>query len=254
MRDISLLHPRLREKAELMLKMCTERSLPIGVAQTLRTVEEQDKLYAQGRTEEGNIVTNARGSDYNSMHQWGVAFDVYRDDGKGAYFNADGIFSKVGAVGRSLGLEWGGDWTDFRDLPHFQLPDWGSTPVQLKKQYGTPGNFMKTWGDYEVVREGYISVNGKNIKINRIVRDEGTYIAVRGLENAGFEVDYDEATKLVILSNKPVELNIDFNGEKIGVPAVNIAGSNYVNLRELGEITGLFEVGYEAGKVTIKGV
>lgn len=254
MRDIELLHPKLREKAEQMLRLCSERSLIIGIAQTFRTVEEQNELYAQGRSKEGSIVTNAKGTDYDSMHQWGVAFDIYRDDGKGAYYNADGFFSKAGEIGRSLGLEWGGDWKEFKDLPHFQLPDWGSTPIKLKKMYGNPDNFIKTWGDYEMVSEGYIRVNGKNIKINQIVKEEGTYIAVRGLESAGFNVNYNAATKLITLNNKPLEPIMDFNGEKIKVRAVNIEGTNYINLRELSETTGLFDVGYEDGKVKIKSI
>ena len=47
---------------------------------------------------------------------------------------------------------------------------------------------------------------------------------------------------------------MDFNGEKIKVRAVNIEGTNYINLRELGETTGLFDVGYEDGKVKIKSI
>lgn len=43
-------------------------------------------MYAQGRTKKGNIVTNAKGSDYSSQHQWGIAFDIalkYDVDGDG---------------------------------------------------------------------------------------------------------------------------------------------------------------------------
>ena len=43
-------------------------------------------------------------SSYSSMHQWGIAFDFYRNDGKGAYNNNDGFFNKVGAIGQKLGL------------------------------------------------------------------------------------------------------------------------------------------------------
>ena len=33
----------------------------------------------------------------------------------------------------------------FRDRPHFQLPDWGSSTVRLKALYGTPKKFRETW-------------------------------------------------------------------------------------------------------------
>lgn len=144
-RDITLCHPELQEKAALLIDKCKSAGLIIGISECFRTVAEQDALYAQGRTTAGSIVTNAKGTDYGSHHQWGTAFDIYRNDGKGAYNDADGFFSKVGAIGKKLGLEWGGDWTSPVDKPHFQLPYWGSTTARLKTLYGTPDNFKKTW-------------------------------------------------------------------------------------------------------------
>lgn len=144
-RNISDLHPILQEKVEELKKACEKKGLKIGISECLRTVAEQDALYAQGRTAPGSIVTNAKGSTYSSMHQWGVAFDFYRNDGKGAYNDSDGFFTKVGKIGQSLGLEWGGSWTSPVDKPHFQLPDWGSTPTKLKNTYGTFEKFKKTW-------------------------------------------------------------------------------------------------------------
>lgn len=40
----------------------------------LRTYEEQNALYAQGRTAPGNKVTNAKGGFSN--HNFGIAFDI----------------------------------------------------------------------------------------------------------------------------------------------------------------------------------
>src|SRR6478609_5661733 len=45
----------------------------IRIVQGLRTIKEQDDLYAQGRTKPGKVVTNARGG--SSFHNYGVAFD-----------------------------------------------------------------------------------------------------------------------------------------------------------------------------------
>ncbi|MDO4301522.1 MAG: M15 family metallopeptidase [Clostridia bacterium] len=144
-RDITMCHPQLQELADKLLTECKKQGLIVKLGECFRTAAEQDTLYAQGRTASGSIVTNAKGSSYSSMHQWGVAFDVIRNDGKGAYYDNDGWFSKVGKVGKALGLEWGGDWTSPVDLPHFQLPQWGSTPTKLKKLYGNVENFKKTW-------------------------------------------------------------------------------------------------------------
>lgn len=149
MRDITLCHPRLQCLAAELIKECAKQGLQIKIGETFRTVAEQDAFYAQGRTKPGNKVTNARGSSYSSFHQWGTAFDIYRADGRGAYYDADGFFSRVGAIGVSLGLEWGGNWKSIPDRPHFQLPDWGSSTSGIKKKFKSPEQFMKTWPSAE---------------------------------------------------------------------------------------------------------
>ena len=77
MRDITLCHPQLQVLAGKLVEECSRQGLQIKIGETLRTVAEQDALYAQGRTRPGNIVTNAPGSSYSSYHQWGTAFDIY---------------------------------------------------------------------------------------------------------------------------------------------------------------------------------
>lgn len=155
MRDVCALHPRLQGKIIELQNLCRRNGITIGIGECARTVAEQEALYAQGRTKPGNIVTNARGNTYSSMHQWFIAFDFYLlnmdidGDGKttdDAYNNATGLFNKVGKLGQSIGLEWGGSWKKPVDMPHFQLPDWGSTASKLKDIYKTPENFKKSWG------------------------------------------------------------------------------------------------------------
>lgn len=189
-RDINKCHPRLIELSKKLVSACKGQGLMIGIGECYRTVEEQDKLYAKGRTIAGAIVTNAKGNTYSSHHQWGTAFDIYRNDGKGAYNDYDGFFAKVGKIGKSIGLEWGGDWKSPVDKPHFQLPDCGSTTTKLKKMYGTPENFMKTWkGDSEMVEESKIIIDGKEKKVKRILKDGTNYIAIRDIaESLGYEI------------------------------------------------------------------
>lgn len=154
MRDITALHPRLQSLASELKEKCAEQGIGIKFGECLRTAAEQDALYAQGRTTSGSIVTNAKGSSYSSQHQWGIAVDFYLDmdiDGDGsksddAFNDNTKMFEKVGAIAKSIGLGWGGDWTSIKDLPHLYLPDWGSTTSKLKSKYGTPAKFMKTWG------------------------------------------------------------------------------------------------------------
>lgn len=190
MRDINKCHPRLIDLSKKLVSACRGQGLIIGIGESFRTKEEQDALYAKGRTAPGNIVTNAKGSSYSSHHQWGTAFDIYRNDGKGVYTDSDGFFAKVGKIGKSIGLEWGGDWKSPVDKPHFQLPDWGSTTTRLKRMYGTPEKFMDTWkGDVEMVEESKIIINGKEKKVKRILKDGTNYIAIRDIaENLGYDI------------------------------------------------------------------
>ena len=191
MRDITKCHPRLRQLAKELVVECQKKGLSIKLTECLRTVEEQNDLYAKGRTKPGSIVTNAKGTSYSSMHQWGVAFDICRNDGKGAYYDSDGFFTKVGKIGMQLGLEWGGSWTSPVDKPHFQLKDWGSTSSKLKAQYKTPANFMKTWKkeDDEMVENSKIIVDGKTIPVKRIMKDGTNYIKLRDVADAlGYKI------------------------------------------------------------------
>ena len=163
-RDITVCHPRLQALSQKLVAECAAQGLKIKITDCFRSREEQDALYAQGRTKPGNIVTDAPGSTYSSMHMWGVAFDFCRNDGRGAYYDNDGFFSKVGQIGKSLGLEWGGDWKKPVDKPHFQLADWGSTPTKLKQMYGTPDRFKASWSPGGAVtnEEEYKMVTIKN--------------------------------------------------------------------------------------------
>lgn len=143
MRDLTVLHPTLQKKLKKLVKKCEKKGLYINFSSTHRGKEEQNGLYAQGRTKPGNIVTQVQYPYSN--HNWYIAADFYRNDGKGAYNDSDGFFTKVGKIAQSVGLEWGGSWKGFQDKPHVQLKHFGSTPVKLIAKYGTPEKYKKTW-------------------------------------------------------------------------------------------------------------
>ena len=46
MRDITLCHPRLQQLAAKWLQACAAQGIIVGIGETLRTVEEQEALYA----------------------------------------------------------------------------------------------------------------------------------------------------------------------------------------------------------------
>lgn len=143
-RDITQLHPRLQEKIAKLKVLCQENGLELGIGECFRSVAEQEALYAQGRTAAGNIITNARGTSYSSQHQWGIAFDFFKNV-KGQEYSDNTFFTKVANLAKSIGLAWGGDWTSPVDKPHLYLPDWGDTPTILKNTYGIFDRFKATW-------------------------------------------------------------------------------------------------------------
>lgn len=120
-RRLATVHPLLADRGVRLLGQCAAAGLALMVTQGLRSMAEQDALFAQGRTAPGRIVTNARAG--HSYHNFGLAFDVLVLDamGKADWDTANPGWRLAGQVGKSLGLEWGGDWNDFPDLPHFQL-------------------------------------------------------------------------------------------------------------------------------------
>jgi len=88
----------------------------LRVVSGYRTPAEQDKLYAQGRTEPGQIVTNLKGDDPKAMHCYGLAVDLV-DERRGY----DISWSEIGSLAKKLGMLWGGDWNSFPDKPHVQF-------------------------------------------------------------------------------------------------------------------------------------
>lgn len=178
MRDVTQLHQRLQEKIVELKALCKKEGLELGIGECLRTVAEQNALYAQGRTTSGSIVTNAKGTSYSSQHQWGIAVDFYKNV-KGHAFDDIKFFDKVGVLAKSIGLGWGGDWKNPVDKPHLYLPDWGKTTSTLKKQYGTPEKFFETWSKKSVEKEKKVSETkmqtikkgskGKAVKVAQVI-------------------------------------------------------------------------------------
>lgn len=121
---IATLLPEVRPYARALVQKATAAGIRIKVISALRTYEEQDKLYAQGRTAPGTVVTNAKAGQSN--HNFGIAFDVGVFEGN-KYLGDSPKYKAVGALGIELGLEWGGNWKSIVDQPHFQLrPTWAA--------------------------------------------------------------------------------------------------------------------------------
>jgi len=120
MADPKLLLPKVEKLCGVFIEKCRLNGISVIITQTYRTIQEQDALYAQGRTKKGRIVTNARGGQ--SFHNFRVAFDfVILEKGKPDWNVRNKKWQQAGKIAQSIGLEWGGAWRDFVDLPHCQF-------------------------------------------------------------------------------------------------------------------------------------
>ena len=121
---IATLLPEVQPMARALVQKSAANGIKIKIISGLRSYEEQDKLYAQGRTVPGNIITKAKGGYSN--HNFGIAFDVGVFEGA-KYLPESPKYKAVGVLGMELGLEWGGNWKTLVDQPHFQLrPAWAT--------------------------------------------------------------------------------------------------------------------------------
>lgn len=119
-RRLKAVHPELAKRIQQLAVNLASQGITVEVVQGLRTFAEQDALYAQGRTKPGKRVTNARSGQSN--HNYGLAVDMCPFvNGKPDWNDTKG-FKAIGAEGKKLGLEWGGDWIHIIDMPHLQLP------------------------------------------------------------------------------------------------------------------------------------
>jgi len=132
---IAKLHPSVREEVTTIIAECDKAltgKAKIRITQGVRTIAEQDVMYAQGRTAPGKKITNAKGGQ--SIHNYGLAVDICLIvNGKASWDTAkdwdnDQIADwyecvKIFAL---HGWEWGGNWKTFKDMPHFEKRNFNS--------------------------------------------------------------------------------------------------------------------------------
>lgn len=142
--------PVFRDKVYGVIYRLEDDGLIAGIFSGYRSPEEQDELYALGRTVKnpdgvdaehpmGNIVTRAKGG--RSWHNYGIAADlVFKVNGKWSW--SDKLpWGIMGQHAHAVGLEWGGDWKEPKtDRPHLQLTC-GMTIEEAAKF----GDNMKVW-------------------------------------------------------------------------------------------------------------
>ncbi|WP_425423390.1 M15 family metallopeptidase [Shimazuella kribbensis] len=125
--NLQKLHPEVQSAMEQWMRNVEKKGITIKIVEGFRSIEEQNELYAQGRTKPGQKVTNAKGGQ--SYHNYGLAIDfaildkeqLSWDIKKDGNENGVADWDEVVREAKKLGFSWGGDWKGFKDYPHLQM-------------------------------------------------------------------------------------------------------------------------------------
>lgn len=114
-RRLNDLSDRFRPKAIELLARLTEAGIPVLIVDTLRTPEEHAANLAAGTSKATR-----------SKHLDGDAIDIcpyatYSLDGPDKMqWGTHPVWKRIGEIGESLGLTWGGRWKSPHDPGHFE--------------------------------------------------------------------------------------------------------------------------------------
>lgn len=118
-RNLATLQLPAQRAARRFLGRVLEDGQDARIISATRSYEEQNALFRQGRFgNPGPRITKARGGQ--SRHNFAIAWDIGIFEG-GAYLQTAAPYDRAAEVGLDEGIEWGGNWPDFPDRPHYQL-------------------------------------------------------------------------------------------------------------------------------------
>lgn len=135
---IKKLHPKIRDVATNFVNDLNAQGIKYRIYSGTRTFDEQAKLYGKGRTIQELIsngvnptyasptekkVTNAKPG--TSYHNYGLAFDGVEIKDGVALWNSPNE-SKIVEAAKKHNLYWGGNFTSFKDKPHFEYQLFGN--------------------------------------------------------------------------------------------------------------------------------
>jgi len=187
--------PIVKEKVLEIIKESYNEGIYVLITDGYRSNAEQDALYAQGRTKPGKIVTNAKGGQSN--HNFGIAVDfcLTNKEGTAAYWTVNADWKRVAAIAKSMGFEWGGDWTSFKDNPHLEYTG-EITPDETKVDsvIVTTTSVLKKGSQGAAVKSLQQALISKGFKLPKFGADghygDETVTAVKELQKAvGITVD-----------------------------------------------------------------
>lgn len=230
MKDVNLLVPELITLQKAHQEECRKNGITYIVTQTERSRAEQTAIYNQGRSTPGRIVTYCQYP--MSPHCWCCAYDIAITVNGKVTWDRDDLYRKAGAIGKALGLQWGGEFKRIYDTPHYEIPKYvkNKSVDWLLHTYGTPEKFKAAWpkGPSGILA-GAVPVKVQlygTLAEGKLV-DGVTYAPVRVLaESLNKKVEWDAATKTAFV-----------NGE--AVKGVLFGDTSYAPVRTVAELFGL---------------
>jgi peptidoglycan LD-endopeptidase CwlK len=146
---LKMVIPELAAKIELLDAAMVNQGILIRVVQGLRNWQDQERLYAQGRTAPGGIVTDA--PPLHSMHEFGLAVDCEPSlNPLGQTYKPDGVagsprYVAMVAAAEALGLVSGSAWVSIHDWPHLQVAGVPASPTDQMRADFSSGGLPLVW-------------------------------------------------------------------------------------------------------------
>lgn len=225
-KNIATLLPDAQVQARDFLKQVRAAKINAKIIGGTRTLAEQDALYAQGRTKPGKIVTKAKGGFSN--HNFGIAWDIGIFKGV-SFLDASPQYDEAGQIGKSLGLEWGGDFASIIDKPHFQCRT-GKTLAELRAllKAGKPITVLPP----TQLTSLQVTLDGDDTTIPAFLIADRAWIAAQDLLNT-------LGGKLLNLGGDPLTVKVDREGSERQLVAQSVAAVLYVKFADLNELLNL---------------
>jgi peptidoglycan L-alanyl-D-glutamate endopeptidase CwlK len=118
---IATLHPRVQPIARQFVKLTAANGIKVEITSGTRSYAEQQALFDK---HDGTTRAPAGYSNHNFGLAFDVTMDAEPDDTLQPVWESP-LYKKLGVLGKSLGLTWGGDWQSIVDEPHFEVrPPW----------------------------------------------------------------------------------------------------------------------------------
>jgi peptidoglycan LD-endopeptidase CwlK len=144
---LAAVEPHLAERIKQLDALAPE--LNIHVVQGLRTWNEQNDLYSQGRTTPGPIITDAPAG--YSWHNYGLAVDIVPEEitpGQPDWNTSRPAWARLVALSGTVGLVSGSTWRTFPDWPHLQPQEIPVSPTDTDRQDFTDAGMESVWQHY----------------------------------------------------------------------------------------------------------